>query len=167
MKKTMLMIAATALVAAIPSVAVAGDKDAAPATIPTPKAGMGQVAFFRPGGMGSAVKCTIREDGKMVGRVSGNRYWIVDVAPGTHTYTTKSEATDVVNVQVEPDETTFVKCKISMGIMVGRPNLSPSTQEEWDKAAPKLKAMEADKLAAEMKEDQAELAAKAAKPTAN
>lgn len=167
MKKSMLMLAAAAIVATAPAAAVAGSKDAAPVTVPTPKPGMGQVVFFRPGGMGSAIKCTVRENGKMVGRVSGNRYWVVDVTPGTHTYTAKSEATDVVNVQVEPDETTFVKCKIAMGIMVGRPNLSPSTQEEWDKAAPKLKPMEADKIAAEMKEDEAELAAKAAKPTAN
>lgn len=167
MKKSMLMLAATAVVMATPSAAVAGDKEAAPATIPAPKPGMGQVVFFRPGGMGAAIKCTVREDGKMVGRVSGNRYWVVDVAPGTHTYTAKSEATDTVNVQVEPDETTFVKCKISMGIMVGRPNLSPSTQEEWDKSAAKMKPMEAEKIAAEIKEDEVELAAKAAKPAAN
>ncbi|WP_037502718.1 DUF2846 domain-containing protein [Sphingomonas jaspsi] len=161
MKKSMLMFAAAAVVLAAPSAAVAGGAKA-PATIPAPKPGMGQVVFFRPGGMGGAVKCTVREDGKMVGRVSGNRYWVIDAAPGTHTYTAKSEATDTVNVQVEPDETTFVKCKISMGIMVGRPNLSPSTQEEWDKAAAKLEPMEAAKLAEEMAKDQAELAAKAA-----
>jgi hypothetical protein len=110
--------------------------------------------------MGSAVKCTIREGGKMVGRVSGNRYWVVDAPAGTHTFTTKSEATDTVNVQVEPDETTFVKCKISMGIMVGRPNLSPSNEEEWTKSMPKMKPMEAEKIAAEMAKDESELAAK-------
>jgi Protein of unknown function (DUF2846) len=158
-KKSMLMIAAAAAVLSVPSVAVAGE-DAAPATIPAPKPGMGQVVLFRPGGMGAAVKCTVRENGHMVGRVSGNRYMVLDVAPGTHSYTAKSESTDTVNVQVEPDETTFVKCKIAMGIMVGRPNLSPSTQEEWDKAAPKLKLMEADKIAAEIAEDEAKLAAK-------
>ena len=128
--------------------------------LPKPKPGMGQVVLFRPGGMGSAVKCTVREDGKMVGRVSGNRYYILDVPAGTHTYTTKTEATDTVNVQAEPDETTFVKCKIAMGVMVGRPNLSPSTEEEWLKYSPKMKPMEAEKIAAEISKDESERAAK-------
>jgi len=136
------------------------EKAAAAITLPTPKPGMGQVVLFRPGGMGSAIKCTVRENGKMIGRVSGNRYYVIDAPAGTHTYTTKTEATDTVNVQVEPDETTFVKCKISMGIMVGRPNLSPSNEEEWAKSAPKMKPMEAEKIAAEIAKDESELAAK-------
>jgi len=136
------------------------EKAAAAITLPTPKPGMGQVVLFRPGGMGSAIKCTVRENGKMIGRVSGNRYYVIDAPAGTHTYTTKTEATDTVNVQVEPDETTYVKCKISMGIMVGRPNLSPSNEEEWAKSAPKMKPMEAEKIAAEIAKDESELAAK-------
>ena len=136
------------------------EKATAAIALPTPKPGMGQVVLFRPGGMGSAIKCTVRENGKMIGRVSGNRYYVIDAPAGTHTYTTKTEATDTVNVQVEPDETTYVKCKISMGIMVGRPNLSPSNEEEWAKSAPKMKPMEAEKIAAEIAKDESELAAK-------
>ncbi len=153
------VLAAAMIVSAAPAVA----KDAAPAAVslPKPKPGMGQVVLFRPGGMGSAIKCTVRENGKMLGRVSGNRYYVIDVEPGAHSFTAKSEATDTVNVQVEPDETTFVKCKIAMGVMVGRPNLSPSNEEEWLKAAPKAKPMEADKIAAEIAEDNAKLSAKA------
>lgn len=155
-------IAAAIMVAAAPAVAKDEDKDeaAVAAVLPAPKPGKGQVVFFRPSGMGMAVKCTVRENGKMVGRVGNNRYYVIDAEPGTHAYTTKSEATDTVNVPVEPDETTYVKCKISMGIMVGRPNLSPSTEEEWAKAAPKIKPMEAEKIAAEIAKDDAERAGK-------
>ena len=96
--------------------------------LPTPKPGKGQVVFFRPGGMGGAIKCTVRENGKMVGARRRNRYYVIDAEPGVHTFTAKSEATDAVTVQVEPDETSFVKCKIAMGMMVGRPNLSPATE---------------------------------------
>jgi hypothetical protein len=149
-------------IALVGTPAVAKEEKAATAiTLPTPKPGMGQVVLFRPGGMGSAIKCTVREDGKMIGRVSGNRYYVIDAPAGTHTYTTKTEATDTINVQVEPDETTFVKCKIAMGIMVGRPNLSPSTEEEWTKSAPKMKPMEVEKIAAEIAKDEAERAASA------
>lgn len=159
----MKLLPAVALAAAmIFSVAPAAAKDAPGAiTLPKPKPGMGQVVLFRPGGMGSAVKCTVRENGKMVGRVSGNRYYVIDAEPGAHSFTAKSEATDTVTVQVESDETTYVKCKIAMGVMVGRPNLSPSTEEEWLKASAKAKPMEADKIAAEIAEDNAKLAAKA------
>lgn len=159
MTKWIKFVTAAAL-AAVPAAGIAAGDTAAPAAVPAPKPGMGQVVFFRPGGMGAAVKCTVREDGHMVGRVGANRYYAIDAAPGTHTYTAKSESTDTVNVQVEPDETTYVKCKISMGVMVGRPNLSPSTREEWDKTAAKVKPMEADKIAAEIAEDEAKLATK-------
>ena len=127
-------------------------------TLPAPKAGTGQIVFYRPGGMGSAIKCTVRENGKMVGRVSGNRYYVIDAEPGVHTFTAKSEATDTVTVQVEPDETAFVKCKIAMGLMVGRPNLSPSTDLEFANEA-KLEPMDAAKIAEEIAKDESKSAA--------
>jgi hypothetical protein len=152
MTKTKLFLAATAAAfLAGPALADA---------LPTPPAGKGQVVFFRPSGMGMAMKCTVRENGVMVGRVGNARYYVITAEPGTHTYTTKTEATDTVSVQVEPDETTFVKCKIAMGVMAGRPNLSPSNEGEFKEKADKMKPMEADKIAAEIAEDAAKMAAK-------
>jgi len=162
-KTTILCLLAAALT---PAAAIAADKNAPVVSLqslPAPKPGKGQVVFFRPGGMGAAIKCTVRENGAMIGRVSGNRYFVVDAEPGVHTYTAKSEATDAVTVQVEPDETSFVKCKITMGMMVGRPNLSPATDSDFAKDAGKFKQMEAAKLAAEIAEDQSKQA-KAARP---
>ncbi|HEU4876714.1 MAG TPA: DUF2846 domain-containing protein [Sphingomicrobium sp.] len=145
--------------AASPAPALAKKKEAKVAiTLPAPKAGKGQIVFYRPGGMGSAIKCTVRENGKMVGRVSGNRYYVIDAEPGVHTFTAKSEATDTVTVQVEPDETAFVKCKIAMGLMVGRPNLSPSTDLEFANEA-KLEPMDAAKIAEEIAKDESKSAA--------
>ena len=108
-----------------------------------------------------AVKCTLRENGRMVGRVGPNRYYVIDAAPGVHTYTAKSEATDAVTVQVEPDETTFVKCKIAMGLMVGRPNLSPGTDQDFA-TVKKAEPMDVAKIAAEIAKDQGKSAAKEA-----
>ena len=145
--------------AASPAPALAKKKEAKVAiTLPAPKSGKGQIVFYRPGGMGSAIKCTVRENGKMVGRVSGNRYYVIDAEPGVHTFTAKSEATDTVTVQVEPDETAFVKCKIAMGLMVGRPNLSPSTDLEFANEA-KLEPMDAAKIAEEIAKDESKSAA--------
>jgi len=54
----------------------------------------------------------------------------------------KSEATDQLNLEIEAGETYFVKCTISMGLMVGRPKLSPSDINELEKAKAKLKLMD-------------------------
>jgi hypothetical protein len=153
MKKLMLLSLSAMMLS--PAAAVAGGKPGAAPAIPSPKPGMGQVVFFRPGGMGALIKCTVREDGKMVARVSPNRYYVVDMKPGVHTFTAKSEATDAVTVQVEPDETSFVKCKIGMGIGVGRPNLSPSTEQEFAGKAGKVKPMDVAKLKAEIAKENA------------
>ena len=160
------VIALAGLIAApLATQAVAKETPVA-ATIPAPKPGKGQIVVFRPGGMGSAIKCTVRENGRMIGRVSQKRYFVVDAEPGVHTLTAKSEATDAVTVQVEPDETSYVKCKIAMGMMVGRPNLSPAGEEEFSKLSAKLEPMEADKLAAEIAEDEAKLGKAASAPAA-
>jgi hypothetical protein len=137
------------------SPAHAGKKDApvTPISIPTPPEGKGQIVFFRPGGMGAAIRCTVRENGAMVTRVMGNRYDVIVAEPGPHSYTTKTESTDTVNVEVEPGETTFVKCTIAMGIMAGRPNLSPSTKVEFDGKSKKLRPVDAAKIAADLEED--------------
>lgn len=145
----------------------ADEAAAAPAALPTPAPGKGQIVIFRPSSMGFAIKCTVREDGAMIGRVGASKYYVVEVEPGLHNLTAKTEKTDTVAVQVEPDETSYVKCGISMGIMVGRPNLSPSTEDEYQKSAAKMSAMDSAKIAKEIEEDRAELAAKADKGGSN
>ena len=148
---------------------MAGGKEAkAPVTVPAPAAGQGQIVFYRPGAfVGSAIRCTVREEGKMIGRAGNGRYFIVSAAPGKHTYTTKTEATDTLNVEVEPDETTYVKCKIGMGVVAGRPNLSPSTEAEFAAVSAKLKPQNAEDMAKAIAEDEAERATKAQKAGAS
>lgn len=167
MRHLTLIAAALAATVTAPAVA-AGDKQApAPIAVPAPAPGQGQVVFFRPGAfMGSGIRCTVREDGKMIGRTGSGRYFVVPAAPGKHTYTTKTEATDTLNVEVEPDETTFVKCKIGMGLVAGRPNLSPASAEDFAKVSAKLKLQDAEDMAKDIAEDEADRAGKAAKTAA-
>jgi hypothetical protein len=158
MKKSMLMIGLASLALSSSAAFAAGDKSEAAVAIalPKPAAGKGQVIFYRPSSMGFAIKCTVRENGAMVGRVGAKRYHAIEVEPGLHNFTAKTEKTDTVAVQVEPDETSYVKCGISMGVMVGRPNLSPGTEDDFNKSGGKLKPMEAEKIAAEIAKDRAE-----------
>ena len=162
MRTTIKLMAALAAAAAS-APAIAGDKPVrAPVAVPAPPAGQGQVVFYRPGAfVGSAIRCTVREDGRMIGRTGNGRYFVVTAAPGKHSYTTKTEATDTLNVEVEPDETTYVRCKIGMGVMAGRPNLSPSTAEEFAQASAKLKLQDAQDMAKAIAEDEADRAKKA------
>ena len=45
----------------------------------------------------------------------------------------------MLNLEVEPGETYYVIGGISMGVMAGHPNLSPSTKEVYDGMKEKLK----------------------------
>jgi hypothetical protein len=163
MTRTHLILAA-ALSATMPiDAASAAEAPEAPVVIPAPPPGKSQVVFFRPGAMGMAISCNIREEGKMLGTTNNGRYWVLTTRPGPHKFTTKSEATDELNVETEADETSYVKCKIAMGIMAGRPNLSPSTKEEFDGKSAKLKLSDPEKMARTIAEDDAKRAAAPAK----
>lgn len=162
--KTLAIALASSLLS-LPVAASAAKEAATPVAVPAPPAGKGQVVFWRPSAMGMAIRCTIRENGKMIGRVGNGKYMILTAEPGPHKYTTKTEATDELNLEVEPDETTYVKCKIAAGIMAGRPNLSPSNKAEFDAKSAKLEMQDMSKLAEQIAEDEAEQAKAAAAPT--
>lgn len=157
----LMLLMATASAIMAPAGATAADSPAA--TIPAPAAGMGQVVVFRPSKfVGAGVRCTVREDGKMVGRAGNGKYFVLPATPGAHRFTTKTEATDTLNVEVEPDETTYVKCSIGMGVVAGRPNLSPATAEDFTKVAHKIKPVDAEEMAKDIAEDVADRDAKGA-----
>jgi hypothetical protein len=50
-----------------------------------------------------------------------------------------SEAKDVLNLEVERGQTYYVQGSISMGLMVGRPNLAPSDAATFNSMKEKLK----------------------------
>ena len=115
-----------------------------PVAIGEPEAGKGQVVFFRTGGMGFAMGCGVNENNTRISALGAGKYFKIPVESGTHSYMAKSEAKDVLTLEVEPGETYYVRCTIKMGIMAGRPNLSPSTKDEFDQSSSKLKYVDAD-----------------------
>lgn len=137
--------AATAAPAAAPSAAAtvsASAKSAAASSglIAAPPAGKGQIVFFRPAKfVGGAVGYKVREGAVELGKLRSGKYFVVAVEPGAHEYTVHSEAKDILNMEVEAGETYYVKGTVTIGILAGRPNLSPSTVAEFDEIAGKLK----------------------------
>ncbi|HLK25654.1 MAG TPA: DUF2846 domain-containing protein [Caulobacteraceae bacterium] len=112
----------------------AAEAPAAPSgRVSTPPAGKGQVVFFRPFSLaGMALSFSIRDADKGVAKLGPGTYAVYVADPGQHTFTVQSEATDTLHVEVDAGETYYVKQTIGMGIMVGRPHLTPSDETTFD-----------------------------------
>lgn len=133
-----------------PEASVAPATAQAPAALPAglsaPMPGKGQIVFFRKGGfVGSAISCAVHENGTKVSSLPPGRFFVLQTDPGVHSYSVKSEATDTLRLEVEDGETYFAKCAITMGIMAGRPNLSPTDAATYAQLSAKLKPVEAKK----------------------
>ena len=138
-------LAASLLIAGLAVPTAAKDKEKGETLVlPTVPEGMGQIVFFRPGGTGFALGCSVNENGEKVSSLGAGRYFVMQTTPGRHEFTVKSEAKDVLALEVEEGETQYAKCKIKMGILVGRPDLAPATEAEFLKG--KFKIVDADDM---------------------
>ena len=127
-----LAIAATAPASAASNKDKPPRKEKAPIVLPVPPAGKGQIVFFRSGTiMGAAMGCSVNENGQKVSSLGVGRYFVMVTDPGRHEFSVKSEAKDVLALEVEPDETQFASCSIKMGLMAGRPDIKPATEAEF------------------------------------
>jgi hypothetical protein len=118
---------------------------AVPETLPPIADGKGRIIFWRSGTMmGGAIGCGVNIGTERISAMGAGKYFILDLAPGAYEFNAKSEAKDVLNTEVEAGETSYVKCTIRMGMMVGRPNLSPSTAEEFGEKRTSLKYVDSD-----------------------
>ncbi|MGD9584918.1 MAG: DUF2846 domain-containing protein [Lysobacterales bacterium] len=140
MSKHWIFAALTALAIVTASPVAVAKKPSQPNTIElaAPAEGKAQIVFFRPKKFaGSAVGFIVREGEAELGKLRNGNYFVASVEPGKHVYTVHSEAKDELNVELESGETLFAKGTINMGILAGRPNLSPSSEAEF--RAAKLK----------------------------
>jgi hypothetical protein len=114
--------------------------DPALMAIGTPEKGKALVVFFRPGKfIGSAIGFKVREGETELGKLRNAKYFTIQVEPGKHVYAVHSEAEDLTTMEAEADETYFFSGELNMGVVAGRPNLSPSSFEAFKAAFPKLK----------------------------
>ena len=111
-------------------------QDAPAAASPTD----GTVVFFRPSKLfGAAIGFKVRENGVELGKLRNAKYFILKVAPGTHQYDVHGETKDVLNLEVEAGQTYYVQGVLGVGIMAGRPNLTPSDASTFEGMKGKLK----------------------------
>ena len=97
--------------------------------IAAPAEGMGQVVFFRPSRMtGMAVSFSVREGDTGIGKLTNGTYFVHASEPGTKEYNIASEARDTLRMEIEAGETYYVIQSISLGLLIARPNLTPSSE---------------------------------------
>ena len=112
----------------------------APAPPGMAAAGTGTIVFFRDKKfVGGGMNYKVREGDVEIGKLSNGSYFIVQAPVGKHEYTVHSEAKDVLTLEVESGETYYVIGGLSMGVLAGRPNLSPAKKEDFEALKPKLK----------------------------
>ena len=113
---------------------------ALPGGLSAPAEGMGQIVFFRPSKFtGGAISYKVREGETELGKLSNGTFFVIQATPGAHAYTVHSEAKDVLNLEVDAGETYYVSGGMSMGILAGRPNISPSDEATFAGIVAKLK----------------------------
>jgi hypothetical protein len=111
-----------------------------PGNLQAPPEGMGQIVFFRPSKfVGAAIGYKVRENEVELGKLANGTYFVHTTQPGPHAYVVHSEAKDILNIEVEAGETYYVVGGVTMGVLAGRPNLSPSDQNAFAEIAAKLK----------------------------
>jgi hypothetical protein len=108
--------------------------------ISAPPAGKGQVVFYRPSKMmGAAIGFKVREGETELGKLRNGKYFVAAVEPGVHEYKVHGETKDAMTLEIEAGETYYVQGTLGMGIVAGRPNLSPSDEATFMGMSKKLK----------------------------
>jgi hypothetical protein len=130
-------VAALLAVTVLPVSAVLAQE---PGSTPAANASMGTIVFFREKRFaGAAVGYKVREGDVELGRLRNGSYFIIQATPGQHQYTVHSEAKDVLTLEVDAGETYYVVGGITVGVLAGRPNLSPSDAATFEALKGELK----------------------------
>ena len=117
-----------------------------PIALPRPPRGQGQVVFFRRKSLlGTGQWFNVREDGKALGKLTNGAWFVQAEAPGTHTFTAKTEPEfgDKLTLKIDAGETYFVEGVLTKGVVIGIADLTPSDGAAFTAAAKDLKPAEA------------------------
>lgn len=96
--------------------------------------GKANIYVYRNENFGAAVKLNVEMDGKVVGQTAAKTYFALEVEPGTHTLTTRSENVSTVDLVAEVGKNYFVWQEVKMGMLSPRSKMQ-IVEEEKGKAA--------------------------------
>jgi hypothetical protein len=87
--------------------------------------GKATVYFYRANQfVGNAVKFHIHDGNDIIGALKSNCYFKYIAAPGEHFFWAENEKISSVTIDCEPDKDYYVEGDISMGVMMGNPELT-------------------------------------------
>jgi hypothetical protein len=91
------------------------------------------VYIYRNESMGGAVRMDVDIDGKTIGQTAAKTYFYAELAPGTHTITSKSENTDSLGIDVVAGKLYYIWQEVKMGVLYARTKLHIVSDDEGKK----------------------------------
>lgn len=89
--------------------------------------------IYRNETFGAAVKMPVLVDGMAAGDTVAHTYILKQVAPGSHTITSKSENDATLTLSTEAGKNYYVWQEVKMGLLMARSKLSQVSEEEGKK----------------------------------
>lgn len=86
-------------------------------TLPPIAKGHGRVFVYRPSTFGAAIKPDVKIDDKVIGTSEGRGFLYSDQTAGTHQISIGTEWTHRNSVTVKPGQPSFVRCKVTPGVI--------------------------------------------------
>lgn len=113
-------------------VAAVAPAPASPAPVPQALP-TGRICVFRDRTVvGAAIRVTIMEGEQPITSLNPGRFHCWDTSAGMHTLNASTEVMKTWDVSVTAGETTWLQASIVMGMAVGRPELRPATQADFE-----------------------------------
>ncbi len=88
------------------------------------------VYIYRNESFGAALRMDVEVDGKPIGQTAAKTYFFLDVPPGRHTFTSKSENEDTVTVDALAGKLYYIWQEVKMGLLYARTKMSLVSEEE-------------------------------------
>lgn len=91
------------------------------------------IYIYRNESFGAAVRMDIEIDGNPLGQSAANTYFYTEVAPGSHTVTSKSENADSIVVDAVAGKLYYIWQEVKMGLLYARTKLHLVSEDEGKK----------------------------------
>jgi hypothetical protein len=94
------------------------------------KSNVAGIYIYRNESFGAALRMDVEVDGKPIGQSAAKTYFYLDVPPGKHTFTSKSENEDTITIDVLAGKLYFIWQEVKMGLLYARTKMSLVSEEE-------------------------------------
>lgn len=105
------------------------------------------VYVYRHEFIGAAISMEVRLDGKLIGKTGSKTFFLIEVPPGTHKFSSHSENESVIELNVKAGKVYYLWQEVKMGFMFARTKLQVMDAKTGRQQMLKCKLIEYVKLA--------------------